>query len=165
MIFSGDNLPWSLGMCDKLADGWMQQSCSGGVFMQNFNLPSQLSPFRSTYVRKNDLLYPCDWVGGEVQVLLLPPDHRARPLRDRLRLEADGGDVREARRSRGAASASSPSAATRRAHPRYQPAAAYDYCSSPGPVLADCVYGVVRDFVNNDTNGERAAEFCELVPF
>ena len=62
MIFSGDNLPWALGMCGKLADSWSQQSCSGGVFMQNFNLPGKLSPFQSIYVKKDDLLYPCDWV-------------------------------------------------------------------------------------------------------
>ena len=67
MIFSGDNLPWSLGMCDKLADHWSQQSCSGGVFMQNFNLPSRMSPFRSTYVRKKDPLYPCDWSGVQTR--------------------------------------------------------------------------------------------------
>src|SRR4051794_7305260 len=62
MIFSGDNLPWALGMCDKLPDSWSEQSCSGGVFMQNFNLPDKLSPFQSTYVKDDDLLYPCNWV-------------------------------------------------------------------------------------------------------
>ena len=62
MIFSGDNLPWALVDVHKLADSWSEQSCSGGVFMQNFNLPGKLSPFQSTYVKKNDLLYPCNWV-------------------------------------------------------------------------------------------------------
>jgi hypothetical protein len=163
MIFSGDNLPFALSMCDELADRWSQQSCSGGVFMQNFNPPSRLSPFRSRYVKTSDLLYPCDWVRERYKYYcyLQITEHV---------LSVTGYDWKRAA-----------STCARAAHPwdaicfqsfgrdasgasRYEPAAAYRYCLLTGSHLADCVYGVVRDFANNDTNGKRAARFCGLVP-
>jgi hypothetical protein len=163
MIFSGDNLPWALSMCSELGDRWSQQSCSGGVFMQNFNLPSKLSPFRSTFVKKNDLLYPCDWVSVKYKFYcyLQVTEHI---------LYVTGYDWKTAAST--CATAPRPwsgicfqsfgrdaSGAS-----RYDPASAYDYCTLTGAGLADCVYGAVRDFTNNDTNGTRAASFCALVP-
>src|SRR5262249_42297257 len=46
---------------------------------------------------------------------------------------------------------------------RYRPLAAYRLCGPTGRHLADCVFGVARDFVNNDVHGRRAARFCGLV--
>ena len=152
MIFSGDNLPWSLGMCDKLADRWNQQSCSGGVFMQNFNPPSRMSPFRSTYVRKKDPLFPCDWKGVAVrykyycylQVTEHVLERRAttgsEPRRRARRRTPPWAGICFQSFGRDAAGAS-----------RYQPRVAYRLCGLTGAHLADCVFGVVRDFVNNDT--------------
>jgi hypothetical protein len=150
-------------MCGKLDGSWMQQSCSGGVFMQNFNLPSKLSPFKSTYVKKDDLLYPCNWVAGKYKFYcyLQITEHI---------LYSTGYDWKKTAAI--CASAGKPwSGICFQSFGRdasgasaYKPATAYDYCSVTGPGLADCVYGVVRDFANNDTNGERAAEFCGLVP-
>jgi len=164
MIFSGDNLPWSLTMCDKLADRWNQQSCSGGVFMQNFNPPSRMSPFRSTYVRKQDALYPCDWKGVATRykyycylqvtehVLEATSYDWKRTAATCAKADPPWSSVCFQSYGRDAAGASS-----------YHAAAAYKRCAFTGTHLADCVFGVVRDFVNNDTRATRGARFCGLV--
>jgi len=162
MIYSADNLPWALSMCSKLSNRWSQQSCSGGVFMQNFNLPSKLSPFQSTFVRRNDLLYPCDWVVKyKFYCYLQVTEHilyvtrwdwkktaatcaKARPPWSGICFQSFGRD------SSGAS--------------RYRPAQAEKLCRLTGSGLPDCVYGAARDFVNNDGNGRRAARLCGLVP-
>jgi hypothetical protein len=163
MVFSADNLPWALTMCSKLENSWMQQSCSGGVFMQNFNLPSKLSPFQSIYVKKNDLLYPCDWVAAKYKFYcyLQVTEHILYATnydwQKTASICAGAGKPWSAicfqSYGRDASGASA-----------YNPQAAYEFCSDTGPGLADCVYGVVRDFTNNDANGRRAAQFCALVP-
>ena len=164
MIFSGDNLPWALGMCDKFADGWSQQSCSGGVFMQNFNPPSRMSPFRSRFVRKSDRLFPCDWKGVadryKYYCFLQVTEHV---------LEATGYDWKATAAACAKASAPWSSVCFQSygrdaaGASRYQPAAAYRLCGATGVHRADCVFGVVRDFVNNDVGGRRATRFCGLV--
>ena len=36
MIYTGYDLPASLKTCDKLPNGWDATSCTGGVFMENY---------------------------------------------------------------------------------------------------------------------------------
>jgi hypothetical protein len=163
MIFSGNNLPWALSMCDKLTDSWSQQSCSGGVFMQNFNLPDKLNPFRSTWVRKNDLLYPCNWVRAKYKFycylqitehLLFSTGYdwkRVAQLCDTAPKPWNGICFQSFGRDASGAS-------------RYRPQAAAKSCALAGAHAGDCVFGVSRDFVNNDADGKRAAAFCRLVP-
>ena len=162
MIFSGDNLPWALSMCSKLENGWSQQSCSGGVFMQNFSLPSKLSPFRSQFVRKNDLLYPCDWVRAKYKyycylqitehVLYVTGYNWKRAAQTCARAPRPWSRICFQSFGRDASGAS-----------RYHPAPTYALCRLTGAGLPDCVYGAARDFANNDTNGIRAARFCAVV--
>jgi len=56
MIHSGYDLPWSLGICDELADEWSQSSCTGGVFMENI---ASSYGVRSEWIRDDDPVYPC----------------------------------------------------------------------------------------------------------
>jgi hypothetical protein len=60
MISTGYRLPLSLDVCRRLATAWDRTSCKGGVFMENF-----VTSFggQSPWVRDNDPLYPCNWVG------------------------------------------------------------------------------------------------------
>jgi hypothetical protein len=163
MIFSGDNLPWSLRMCDVLRGSWSQQSCSGGVFMQNFDLPSRMAPIQSRFVRKRDLLYPCDWVRArykyycylQVTEHVLNATHYdwKRTASTCAKAPAPWDSVCFQSYGRDASGAS-----------RYRPVVAYNYCGLSGSHLADCIYGVARDFVNNDVRGDRAATFCRLSP-
>ena len=132
--------------------------------MQNFNPPSCMSPFRSTYVRKNDPLFSCDWKGVAVRYkyycYLQVTEHV---------LEATGYDWK--RTATTCANADAPWSSVcfqsygrdAAGASRYDPTAAYRLCGRTGDRLADCVFGVVRDFVNNDTNGRRGARFCGLV--
>jgi len=56
MFFSGYNLASALGVCDALADDWSQNSCYGGVFMENVvNSAEGKANFVS-----GDPLAPCD---------------------------------------------------------------------------------------------------------
>jgi hypothetical protein len=129
--------------------------------MQNFNLPSKLSPFRSRFVKKSDLLYPCDTVRRkykyycylQVTEHILYATHydwkrtaatcagAPKPWND-ICFQSFGRDAS--------------------GYSDYHAAIANRYCKLAGSHLADCVYGVARDFANNDANGERAAGFCRL---
>ena len=163
MIFSGDNLPWSLRMCDVLRGSWSQQSCSGGVFMQNFNLPSRMAPIQSRFVRRRDVLYPCDWVRTKYKyycylqvtehVLYATHYDWKRTASTCAKAAAPWDSVCFQSYGRDASAAA-----------RYRPVVAYKYCGLSSSYLADCIYGVARDFVNNDVRGDRAATFCRLTP-
>jgi mono/diheme cytochrome c family protein len=59
MIYTGYDLPGSLKTCDELRTGFDRVSCSGGVFMENFNSSYGVT---SKYLRKNDPIYPCNSV-------------------------------------------------------------------------------------------------------
>jgi hypothetical protein len=163
MIFSGLTLPWALSMCSKLDGEWMQRSCSGGVFMQNFNLPSKLSPFTSRFVSKKNLLYPCDWVSDKYKYYcyLQITEHILYSTNYDWK-KAASECVRAGSPWTALCFQSYGRDATGQA--RYKPDGAYDLCRLTGSHLADCVFGAARDFANNDVNGRRAAEFCALVP-
>ena len=61
MISTGYDLPFALRVCDKLQTSWDQTSCTGGVYMENVNAANGTSiGFKTTWVRPNDLVYPCD---------------------------------------------------------------------------------------------------------
>jgi hypothetical protein len=62
MITMGYDLPVALGVCDRLAGEWETSSCNGGVFMENM---STAYGFRSSWLRDDDLVYPCDAVAEE----------------------------------------------------------------------------------------------------
>ena len=59
MIYTGYDLPLSLRTCDKLTSGWDATSCTGGVFMENYQSSYGV---QSKWLRNKDLLYPCDAV-------------------------------------------------------------------------------------------------------
>jgi hypothetical protein len=62
MITTGYNLPVSLQVCDHLAGAWESSSCNGGAFMENIQTSYG---FRSTWLKDDDLVYPCNWVAKE----------------------------------------------------------------------------------------------------
>src|SRR5262245_26037855 len=59
MLYTRYDLPQALRLCHQLATSYDSISCTGGVFMEN-----QQSSYgiRSKYLKKDDLLYPCDVV-------------------------------------------------------------------------------------------------------
>ena len=58
MIYSGDDLPWSLRTCHKLLTDFDRVSCTGGVFMQNLDTTMGTS----RYLSAKDPIYPCNAV-------------------------------------------------------------------------------------------------------
>ena len=58
MIYSTDDLPWSLKTCHKLQNQFDQISCTGGVFMQNLDSTMGVS----RYLKRSNPIYPCNIV-------------------------------------------------------------------------------------------------------
>jgi len=59
MAVEGDNLFTALHGCDSYTGTWEQESCYGGVFMEN--VMDEINPGEhSNYLKSDDLLYPCD---------------------------------------------------------------------------------------------------------
>jgi hypothetical protein len=64
MAINGDELFSSLKICDKLSDTWQQQSCQGGVFMENI-MASINAGNTGKYLKADDPLYPCTAVNNQ----------------------------------------------------------------------------------------------------
>lgn len=73
-LLNGD-LFESLKQCDTLSKPWEQGSCAGGVFMENVMRETRTGG--SQYFKKDDLLYPCNAVGGtyKAQCFLMQSSH------------------------------------------------------------------------------------------
>jgi mono/diheme cytochrome c family protein len=159
MIYTGYDLPGSLKTCDSLKVDFEQVSCSGGVFMENFNSSYGV---KSKYLRANDPIYPCNKAAerhkaqcyGLVTANLLTRTgydqrataegcRRSEPDWVGICFESFGRDVSGiAQKSASKAIAS---------------------CRLAGKNEGDCLYGVAREIVNSDAAGERGARFCGKV--
>jgi hypothetical protein len=62
MITTGYDLPLALAVCNRLAADWDQESCKGGVFMENMSTSYGV---RSRWVRDEDPVYPCNTVAPD----------------------------------------------------------------------------------------------------
>jgi len=60
METNNEDLPNSLVLCDYLSGSWEQESCYSGVFMEN--IIADGIDHTTTYLKPDDLMYPCDWV-------------------------------------------------------------------------------------------------------
>lgn len=60
MELKGDNLFTSLDICDSLKGDWEQNSCYGGVYMENVMVYNRYG--KSDYLKASDVAYPCDAV-------------------------------------------------------------------------------------------------------
>lgn len=160
MIYTGYDLPGSLKTCDDLRTGFDRVSCSGGVFMENFNSSYGVT---SKYLRKNDPIYPCNSVAERHKLycyllvtanLLRVSDYDQAEAADGCRdsekawvktcFESFGRDVSGiAGKSISKALAS---------------------CRLAKSNEGDCLYGVSREIVNADAAGERGGRFCARAP-
>ncbi len=64
MIATGLDLAISLEVCSRLDRRWDRDACRGGVFMENISTSYGV---RSLWLRDEDPLYPCNWVGLEAK--------------------------------------------------------------------------------------------------
>ena len=160
MIYTGYDLPDSLKTCDNLRTGFDRVSCSGGVFMENFNSSYGVT---SKYLRKNDPIYPCNSVAERHKLycyllvtanLLRVNSYDQAKTADGCRgsekawiktcFESFGRDV----------SGIAGKSASR----------ALASCRLAKGNESDCLYGVSREIVNADAAGERGGRFCARTP-
>jgi mono/diheme cytochrome c family protein len=160
MIYTGYDLPGSLKTCDGLRAGFDRVSCSGGVFMENFNSSYGVT---SKYLRKNDPIYPCNAIAERhklycyllvtANILRLENYDQARTAEACRRserawiktcFESFGRDVS------GIAGTSASKALAS--------------CRLAKGNERDCLYGVSREIVNSDASGQRGGRFCAQVP-
>jgi hypothetical protein len=160
MIYTGYDMPASLKTCDGLRSGFERVSCSGGVFMENFNSSYGVT---SKYLRKDDPIYPCNSVAKRHKLycyllvtanILRMTNYDQEKTADACRLsepawvgtcyESFGRDV-------------SGIAGT-------NPHKALASCRLAKSNEGDCLYGVSREIVNSDAAAPRGARFCSLSP-
>jgi hypothetical protein len=159
MIYSAYNLPWALDICDALATGWDQASCTGGVFMENI---SSSYGVKSNWVRDDDPVYPCrdmkerhklycylmvtsrinqlngfDWKQTVDTCRTVEQDWVTTCFESYGR-DASGWTVEE-------------------------PGKIAPLCRLAGRFEKSCVYGAVRDLASYDPSGKKAAAFCSVV--
>ena len=163
MIYSRNDLPYALHVCDQLATAWDRTSCTGGVFMQN-DLPNGGGMGLPTkWLKASDLIYPCDAVAPRhklycylmVTARILPAvryDWRrtaawcrhSEPAWVRTCFQSFGRD----------ASGTS----------HEQVPGTLRLCRLAGNMEGECLYGAARDFANNYARGTEAARLCDAAP-
>jgi hypothetical protein len=164
MISTGYDLPFALHVCDRLQTSWDQTSCTGGVYMENVNAANGTSiGFKTSWVRSNDLVYPCDArvaKGHELYCYLM--------VTSRI-LAANGYDWKAtaticARVDKAwIATCFQSFGRDVDGTTRQDPVRDRELCRLAGRWEGECVYGVVRDMTANDAGGRRSAGFCRVV--
>jgi hypothetical protein len=162
MITSGLDLPLSLEICNLLATDWDQQSCKGGVFMENI---STSYGTKSEYLKDSDLIYPCNAIKEKdklycylmVTSRVLNANGYNWDATAKLCANGEKNWVKVCFRSFGRdASGSS----------RMDNAEILRKCKlaeADGGMLG-CVIGAAADITANDTGGARTSQFCQTVP-
>lgn len=160
MIYSYDDLPYALHVCDQLQTSWDQVSCSGGVFMQNVVTTMGL---HSQWLKKRDLIYPCDAVSKKHKLYcyLLATSRILPAVGYNWRKTAawcrrsEPGWVKTCFQSYGRDASGN----TQQNAPK-----TLALCRLAGTMQGECLYGAARDFANDDANGTRAAHLCAMAP-
>jgi cytochrome c553 len=160
MIYTGYDLPGSLKTCDGLRSGFDRVSCSGGVFMENFNSSYGVT---SKYLRKNDPIYPCNDVQERHKLycyllvtanILRLTNHDQKKTADACR-RSEPGWVDTCYESFGRDVSGIAGEDERKALASCRLAKSYQ---------DNCLYGVAREIVNADATPARGARFCSQAP-
>jgi mono/diheme cytochrome c family protein len=159
MIYSGDDLPWSLRTCHKLLTDFDRVSCTGGVFMQNLDTTMGVS----RYLSKKNPIYPCTIVSEQDKVYCyLMVTSRINTL-DGYKWRRTAAWCRKSEPGWVATCFQSfgrdASGAT-----EYHPKQTIRLCRLAGSGTDECLYGASRDYANNYAGGKEAAQLCNLSP-
>jgi len=159
MIYSGNDLPWSLQTCHKLQDNFDRVSCTGGVFMQNLDTTMGVS----RYLKAKDPIYPCNIVAERDKVYCY------LMVTSRI-LSLDGFNWRKTaawcRKSERGWVATCFQSYGRDASgfTQYQAAKTIKLCKIAGKDADECMYGASRDYANNYAGGKEASRLCNQGP-
>jgi mono/diheme cytochrome c family protein len=159
MIYSGDDLPWSLDTCHKLLTDFDRISCTGGVFMQNLDTTMGVS----RYISNKNPLYPCNIVKERDKVYcylmvtsrILTLDGFNWKKTAQWCRKAESGWVATCFQSMGRDA----SGAT-----QYVAKNTLYLCADAGKNENECIYGASRDYANNYAGGDEASKLCDLSP-
>jgi cytochrome c553 len=159
MIYSGDDLPWSLSTCHKLLTGFDRVSCTGGVFMQNLDTTMGVS----RYLRAKNPLYPCTAVASRDKVycylmvtsrILALDGYNWRKTAAWCR-KSEPGWVQTCFESYGRDASGTT---------QYAPQQTIRLCLLAGANAGDCMYGAARDYGNNYAGGPEGSRLCTAAP-
>jgi len=162
MIYSRNDLPYSLKVSDHLATAWDRTSCTGGVFMQNF-LPGPMQIAPTKWLSKKDLLYPCDKVAAGdklycylmVTSRVLPVVHYDFRKAAAWCRKAERGWVATCFQSFGRDASG---------YSVQNPVRIVQLCRLAASMERECIYGGSRDLTANDAGPTRAIRMCLLAP-
>jgi mono/diheme cytochrome c family protein len=159
MLYTGYELPLALKMCHGLATDFDQVSCSGGVFMENLSSSFGL---KSRWLKDENLLYPCNIVSHQDKLYCyLLVSSRILP--------AVGWNWEKAadwcrRSEKGFVDICFQSYGRDASGTAVQdPVKARGFCARAGSGEKECIFGAVRDIMNNDSSDPRGKRFCEIV--
>lgn len=163
MYVEAHNLFDALASCDTLNGNWEQESCYGGVYMENV-IANEVDHV-SEYLKDDDLLYPCNAVGERYkqQCYLMQTSYMLTKV-DRdfsevftLCAQADSAYVQTCYQSLGRdASGQSTS----------DPVTTKNICLlGPNETAQEhCVIGAVKDFISYHHSDQQARELCGILP-
>ncbi|HEU5065868.1 MAG TPA: cytochrome c [Gaiellaceae bacterium] len=161
MLYTAYDLPKALDYCHQLQTEFDQVSCSGGVFMEN-----QSSSFglRTKWLSKKNLLYPCNSKLVErrdkLYCYLLVTSHILPNVNGDWKKTADWCRKSE----RGWAEICFQSYGRDVAgNAGRDPQGMKSLCAQAGSGERDCIYGAIRDVMNNNPQDPNGKAFCESV--
>jgi len=160
MIYTGYDLPLSLHTCDKLASGWDATSCTGGVFMENYQSSYGV---KSKWLRNKDLLYPCDAVAEKykyycydlVTARILPKVNYDWTKAAKVCRGSEKGWVNICFQSLGRDASG---------YTRLDAVKILDICKVGGDKAQECVYAAAKDMAYTDVSPRRAKVLCNTAP-
>jgi cytochrome c553 len=155
MIYSHNDLPWSLQACHKLHTSFDRVSCTGGVFMQNLDTTMGTS----RYLSAKNPIYPCTAVAERDKVycylmvtsrILTLNGYNWRKTASWCR-KSERGWVETCFESYGRDASGTA---------QYHPAETIRLCAQAGPNTGSCIYGAARDYANNYAGSPQASRLC-----
>ncbi len=161
MLYTGLDLPQALDYCHKLQTEQDSIMCSGGVFMEN-----QSSSFglHSKWLKTKDLLYPCDskyvkrqdklYCYLQITSHIFPNVHGDWKKTARWCRKSEAGWVQYCFQSMGR-DVSGVAV--------HNPQQMKRFCVLAGSGEKQCIYGAIRDVMNDDARDPNGKAFCEAV--
>jgi cytochrome c553 len=160
MIYTGYDLPTSLRTCDKLSNGWDATSCTGGVFMENYQSSYGV---KSRWLKNNDLIYPCNSVAKRykyycydmVTARILPKVNYNWAKAAKVCRKSEPGWVPICFQSLGRDASG---------FTRLDPVRILNICKVAKEMAQECIYSAAKDMAYTDVSPRRAKVLCAKAP-
>lgn len=159
MLYTNYDMPRSLAVCDRLATGWDQTSCTGGVFMENISSSYGIT---SKWLRDDDPIYPCTAVAERhklycylmVTSRILPFVSGDFSAAGEICRESETAWIATCFQSLGRDASGTTRGDVRRI---------LALCATAAEMERECLYGAGRDLTSNDGGARRSRALCRAV--